>query len=128
LSHFHPSVQLHASQILSASQVTATPDLTLNTLMHFLDRFVYRNPKKPKPRGASAMQPAAAAQDEAGVVRRIRGVQGDTAAVGTSGTVNEESFWKKKETEVPVDQVCPRKKNTLQWPTVRLTYLISIKK
>jgi ribosome biogenesis protein MAK21 len=100
LHHFHPSVSLHARQILTAVQVTATADLGLNTLSHFLDRFVYKNPKKPKPRGASAMQPMAAAHDETGMVRLVRGVGGP----GT-GTVNEEGFWKKPVAEVPVDQV-----------------------
>jgi ribosome biogenesis protein MAK21 len=34
LHHFHPSVSLHARQILTSVQVTATPDLGLNTLSH----------------------------------------------------------------------------------------------
>ncbi|KAF9510895.1 hypothetical protein BS47DRAFT_37033 [Hydnum rufescens UP504] len=100
LHHFHPSVSLHAKQILTSVQVTATPDLGLNTLSHFLDRFVYKNPKKPKPRGASAMQPMAAGNDEAGMVRLVRGV-GEPGA----GTVNEEGFWNKPVAEVPVDQL-----------------------
>jgi CBF/Mak21 family len=72
LYHFHPSVSLHARQILTSVQDTATPDLGLNTLSHFLDRFMYKNPKKPKPRGVSAMQPMAAGNDEAGTVRLVR--------------------------------------------------------
>lgn len=80
--------------------MTATPDLALNTLSHFLDRFVYKNPKKPKPRGASAMQPAASAHDASGSVHLVRG-----GIAGLNGTVNEERFWKMKAEKVPVDQV-----------------------
>lgn len=94
-------MSLHARQIITSSQVTATPDLALNTLSHFLDRFVYKNPKKPKPRGASAMQPAASAQDASGSVRLIRGANSGL----DGGTVNEEGFWKQKAKDVPVDQV-----------------------
>jgi ribosome biogenesis protein MAK21 len=38
--HFHPSIQLHAAQILSGTKVTANADLSLNTLSHFLDRYL----------------------------------------------------------------------------------------
>ncbi len=37
LSHYHPSVSLHARQLLEGAQITATADLSLNTLSHFLD-------------------------------------------------------------------------------------------
>ncbi|KAF8308582.1 CBF-domain-containing protein [Clavulina sp. PMI_390] len=104
LHHFHPSVSLHASQILTSAQVTATPDLALNTLSHFLDRFVYKNPKQPKPRGASAMQPAASAHDGSGSVHLVKGgISGDGGV--KSGTVNDEGFWKMKASQVPVDQL-----------------------
>ena len=73
-----------------------------NTLIYFLDKFVYRNAKKNvAQKGASVMQPAAAAYD-AGKVRLQKG-----AKVGAeSGVVNSEAFWRKKVAEVPVDQVC----------------------
>lgn len=37
LFHYHPSVSLHARQLLEGAQITATADLGLNTLSHFLD-------------------------------------------------------------------------------------------
>ena len=111
--HFHPSVSLHAKQILASLPVTTTADLALNTLSHFLDRFVYKNPKKPKPRGASAMQPAAAAamDPDAAIVRNIRGgmsgltITEGAGVLGGKGTVNEAAFWNKKATEIPVNEV-----------------------
>ncbi|QRW12798.1 ribosome biogenesis protein [Ceratobasidium sp. AG-Ba] len=61
-NYYHPSVSLHAKQLLTGAQLTATPDLGLNTLTHFLDRFVYRNPKKIKARPVSVLHPAATIQ------------------------------------------------------------------
>jgi len=74
---------------------------------------VYKNPKKPKPRGASAMQPAAAAamDPDATTLRYIRGgmsgftVTDGSGTVNGKGTVNEAAFWKKKATEVPVNEL-----------------------
>jgi len=97
LHHYHPSVALHARQLLTHAQVTATADLGLNTLSHFLDRFVYRNPKKSRPKGASAMQPMAA-DDSSGMVHAVK-------ATGSADLVNEDGFRRKKEGDVPVDQV-----------------------
>jgi ribosome biogenesis protein MAK21 len=37
-NHYHPSVSLHAQQLLGGRPVTANADLSLNTLSHFLDR------------------------------------------------------------------------------------------
>jgi hypothetical protein len=93
-------VSLHTRQLLTSAQVTATPDLALNTVSHFLDRFVYKNPKKPKSRGASAMQPAAWMGGASGAVRMIRG-----GISGLEDNVNAESFWTKPVEDVPVDQV-----------------------
>ncbi|KAH7920324.1 CBF-domain-containing protein [Leucogyrophana mollusca] len=99
LHHFHPTVSLHAQQLLSAQPVTSSADLSLNTLSHFLDRFVYKNPtKKSKPKGASAMQPAASANDGIGV-KRVKGEARDGVLV------NDEKFWKKKVTDVAADEV-----------------------
>ncbi|UZJ54836.1 hypothetical protein CBS101457_004156 [Exobasidium rhododendri] len=106
LHHFHPSVSLHAHQLLNGEKITTTADLTLNTLAHFLDRFVYRNPKKviAQSKGASIMQPAMNAGDgttgaEGGVVK-LKGV-----GIRQEEFVNDEKFWKKKVQEVPVDQL-----------------------
>ncbi len=102
LDHFHPSVSLQASQLLLSQPLTGSPDISLNTLVSFLDRFVYRNPKKNlQPKGASIMQPAAAS-DMSGMIVKNKG-----ARSGEDGFVNTEKFWRKKIEEVPVDQVNP---------------------
>jgi hypothetical protein len=111
LNHYHPAVSLHARQLLSSQPLTANADLSLNTISHFLDRFVYKNPKKVKAnannanvvvgkgKGASAMQPAASGV-EGGGVKLMKGEMGDM-----EDRVNERDFLRKKETDVPVDQV-----------------------
>ena len=50
--HYHPAVALHARQLLAGQPLTASADLSQNTLTHFLDRFVYKNPKKMKMMGS----------------------------------------------------------------------------
>lgn len=98
LHHYHPSVALHTRQLLTHAKVTATADLGLNTLSHFLDRFVYRNPKKPRPKGTSAMQPAAY-NDGTGMVHAGK------APGAAVDVVNTEGFRKLNEDNVPADQV-----------------------
>ncbi|KAJ1960465.1 RNA-binding ribosome biosynthesis protein mak21, partial [Dispira parvispora] len=58
--HFHPSVRLYASRLLSLDFLAdATPNLHNFSLHNFLDKFVFRNPKKNpvKSKGQSLMQP-----------------------------------------------------------------------
>lgn len=56
-NHYHPTVSLYASLFCDATP-QPKPDLGLYTLAHFLDRFVYKNPKaKAALRGLSIMQP-----------------------------------------------------------------------
>lgn len=100
--HYHPAIALHARQLLSGQPLTASADLALNTLAHFLDRFVYKNPKKAgaKPKGDSAMQPAAGAADGTSV-RLMKG------EVLQDSPVNEEKFWKRRAEDVPIDEVGP---------------------
>ncbi|WVQ84509.1 hypothetical protein IAT38_006663 [Cryptococcus sp. DSM 104549] len=102
LNHFHPSVSLQANQLLVSQPLTGSSDISLNTLVAFLDRFVYRNPKKTlQPKGASIMQPAAAS-DQSGMVVDKRGARGE----GEAGMmVNSEAFWRKKIDEVPVEMM-----------------------
>ncbi|EMD35825.1 hypothetical protein CERSUDRAFT_138554 [Gelatoporia subvermispora B] len=100
LNHYHPAIALHARQLLSSSPMTATPDLSLNTLSHFLDRFVYKNPKKPKTKGSSAMQPGASKADGASGVKLVKGEVADMAV-----PINDEQFWKQSIDRIPVDQV-----------------------
>ena len=77
--------------------MSGKPDLTIHTLSHFLDRFVYRNPKATASlRGSSIMQPLAG---------------GDTSGLlvtsGRSGKardpVNSEAFWRQKSEDVAAD-------------------------
>lgn len=97
LSHYHPSVSVHALQLLEGGKIT-NADLSLNTLSHFLDRFVYRNPKqKSSLRGASAMQPMA--QVGSGVTRSR------THALNEDEFFNTEAFWKKRADSIPADQL-----------------------
>ncbi|KAF9495517.1 CBF-domain-containing protein [Pleurotus eryngii] len=115
LNHYHPAISLHARQILSSQPITASADLSLNTLSHFLDRFVYKNPKKvkgdndgvgvqstngAKPKGSSVMQPAATTIDGASGVKLRKGEVGDPG-----GLVNEESFLRRRPQDIPVDQL-----------------------
>ncbi|KAK2465032.1 hypothetical protein APHAL10511_003108 [Amanita phalloides] len=103
LHHYHPAVSLHARQLLLSLPVTSNPDLTQNTLSHFLDRFVYKNPKKAKAgeegsvrtRGGSAMQPAASGLDGLGV--KMMRTDADGASMRNHGAVFE--------SDVPADQV-----------------------
>ena len=59
LAHYHPAVNINADHYLEHEKLPGKPDLTLHTLMHFLDRFVYKNAKlsETRPRGSSIMQP-----------------------------------------------------------------------
>ena len=95
--HFHPSVSLNAKQLIAGEKVTSNPDLTLNTLMHFLDRFVFRNPKKVSAvKGSSIMQPALSGDLDADVVVRRSQVPLDY--------VNSAAFWNQRPENVPADQ------------------------
>jgi ribosome biogenesis protein MAK21 len=64
LAHYHPSVAVSADHLLRHAKLPGRPDLNLHTLIHFLDRFVYRNPKPSSSdlRGSSLMQPLAASE------------------------------------------------------------------
>lgn len=79
--------------------MSGKPDLTLHTLTHFLDRFVYRTPKATTAaRGASIMQPLA------GGDTADRLVEAGKAAPQTV-PLNSENFWKKKADEVAAEDV-----------------------
>ena len=90
--------------------ITGSPDLSLNTLSHFLDRFVYKNAKKlassktldgedVKGKGGSAMQPAASALEGVKLVKGELGSKNDLR-------VNDPAFWKgRKERDVAVDEM-----------------------
>jgi ribosome biogenesis protein MAK21 len=100
-AHFHPSVALFASSILTGEKMPPKPDPTLHTLMHFLDRFVYRNAKSKGPalRGSSIMQPLAG--NDAAMDVLIK----DRSGASKEHPLNTEAFWSKKIEDVAVDEV-----------------------
>ena len=100
LAHFHPSVSMFATRLLNGTEMPAKPDLASHTLIHFLDRFVYRNAKAAAggPRGTSIMQPLAGGDSRSVLVSsRMSGKQQEP--------VNSEAFWRKKAEDVAVDEV-----------------------
>ncbi|KAI9665226.1 MAG: hypothetical protein M1829_005764 [Trizodia sp. TS-e1964] len=100
LMHFHPSVSLFASRLLLNEVMPPKPDLSLHTLSHFLDRFVYRNAKSStnSTRGTSIMQPLSGG-DTLGILLSARAVSKSQAPL------NSEAFWKLKAEDVGVDEV-----------------------
>ena len=100
LQHYHPSVSLFATRLLAHNEMPPKPDLSLNTLIHFLDRFVYRNPKATNaPRGASIMQPMAGGDSSAMLVSAYSNKS------SIKQPVNSESFWKQASEKVNADEV-----------------------
>ncbi|EEP81093.1 conserved hypothetical protein [Uncinocarpus reesii 1704] len=99
LSHFHPSVSVGATQLLQQQKMSGKPDLTIHTLSHFLDRFVYRTPKASAGlRGSSIMQPLAG-----GDVSGLLITSGHTTKAHES--VNNETFWTKKTEDIAAEDV-----------------------
>lgn len=97
LTHFHPSVSVSAQNLLFKENMQGKPDLTLHTLSHFLDRFVYRNPKASSGlRGSSIMQPLAGGDGSGLLVTAGRTGKGQEP-------VNSEKFWKKRSEEVSAE-------------------------
>lgn len=71
-----------------------------HTLIHFLDKFVYRSPKATDTqRGSSIMQPVLATGSSAGAA--VSGKDG----VKRKGTVNSASFWNLKPDQVAAEDV-----------------------
>lgn len=94
--HYHPSVSLNAMQLLRGEKVTSNADLTLNTLMHFLDRFVFKNPKKRSGvKGSSIMQPSLSDAKDDVLVRRTD---------APLSYVNTADFWMQNPDNIPPDQ------------------------
>ncbi|MBZ3876929.1 CCAAT/enhancer-binding protein zeta [Sciurus carolinensis] len=91
--HFHPSVALFAKTILQGNYIQYSGDpLQDFTLMRFLDRFVYRNPKPHKGKentDSVVMQP------------KRKHFLKDTHSL----PVNSKEFLAKEESQIPVDEV-----------------------
>ncbi|KAK6353804.1 hypothetical protein TWF730_008230 [Orbilia blumenaviensis] len=99
LSHFHPTVGLYANSLYDDAQMPSKPDLSLHTLTHFLDRFVYRNAKSSSTtKGSSIMQPLAGG-DTRGMILSTK-----TAGRGLM-PVNSDAFSNMKEENVKEDEV-----------------------
>ncbi|XP_070590202.1 CCAAT/enhancer-binding protein zeta [Erythrolamprus reginae] len=91
--HFHPSVALFAKRILEGNYIEYSGDpLQDFTLMRFLDRFVYRNPKAHKGKentSSVVMQPKK--KQSMSDVRNL--------------AVNSKEFISQDESKIPVDEV-----------------------
>ena len=100
LAHFHPSVSVSADHVLRHAKLPGKADLTLHTLSHFLDRFVYRNPKLSSSglRGSSIMQPMAASDTQNVLISGNLGAQ-------RGFLVNSEAFRSKKSEDVAAEEV-----------------------
>ncbi|KAM3603557.1 uncharacterized protein V6R79_024729 [Siganus canaliculatus] len=86
-SHFHPSVALFAQTILQGDSILYTGDpLQDFTLIRFLDRFVFRNPKQLKGKQTT----------EAFAVKK---------SALSSLPVHSEEFLSKDESQIPVDEI-----------------------
>lgn len=100
LQHFHPSVALFAEALVYGKAVPPKPDPSLHTLMHFLDRFVYRNAKTKTggTRGSSIMQPMSGSSAADLLIKNREDGRSQLP-------VNSDAFWKKNIKDVAADEV-----------------------
>ncbi|MEJ1287144.1 CCAAT/enhancer binding protein zeta [Cricetulus griseus] len=103
--HFHPSVALFAKTILEGNFIQYSGDpLQDFTLMRFLDRFVYRNPKLHKGKentDSVVMQPK-----RKHFIEDVRSLAGKHRAWAVRNlAVNSKEFLAKEESQIPVDEV-----------------------
>ncbi|PHH91744.1 hypothetical protein CDD83_10448 [Cordyceps sp. RAO-2017] len=98
--HYHPSVCAIAGALLDKSRELQKPDLESHSLIRFLDKFVYKNPKSTDgARGASIMQPLRAAKDLGDIWL------GSKRAGAAPSPVNSAAFWNKKAEDVAAEDV-----------------------
>ncbi|KAF2105850.1 CBF/Mak21 family-domain-containing protein [Lophiotrema nucula] len=99
-AHYHPSVHVLATKLLEGSEIKEKPDPTVYTLMNFLDKFAFRNPKTKKEasHGTSIMQPMSGTSKAADYLISQRGSD------KTHDPVNSEQFWRKKMGDVREDE------------------------
>ncbi|KAL9607211.1 MAG: hypothetical protein Q9167_007851 [Letrouitia subvulpina] len=100
LHHYHPSVSFFATKLLTHSTMPPKPDLSSHSLIQFLDRFVYRNPKVTSTaRGFSIMQPLAGGDSSGILLNSLR------PKSSSKNPVNSEAFWKMESEKVDPDEV-----------------------
>jgi ribosome biogenesis protein MAK21 len=100
MAHFHPSVSLFSERVLEGEKMEQKPDPTTFTLIHFLDRFIYRNARSKASglRGSSIMQPLAGAASVDILIHDRFGGRDEEP-------LNSEAFWQKKRDDVKPDEV-----------------------
>jgi ribosome biogenesis protein MAK21 len=99
LVHFHPAVTVSAENLVRRVKMPGKPDLHLHTLIHFLDRFVYKNPKLASSnlRGSSIMQPMASNDTQSVLISSTTTVPGLP--------VNTDRFRNQKDDQVSAEDV-----------------------
>lgn len=100
VAHYHPSVALFAESLLEARVMPPKPNPSSHTLIHFLDRFIYRNikSKQVSTRGSSLMQPMSGSGAADLLLKSGADPRGAIP-------VNSETFRARNVKDVPVDQV-----------------------
>ncbi|KAL8670042.1 MAG: hypothetical protein Q9168_005403 [Polycauliona sp. 1 TL-2023] len=99
--HYHPSVSLFATTLLSHRPLPPKPDMASHTLIHFLDRFVYRNPKATvSARGASIMQPMSSFTNDKTLLSSASSLK-----ARNDQPVNSDAFWRLDKNQVGADEV-----------------------
>lgn len=93
-THFHPSVALFASNILSGQRISYSGDpLQDFTLSRFLNRFVYRNPKK------------VSSDSEVPRQRTVLGKRKYYTPVGaTAFAINSTSYCSQPQSRIPIEE------------------------
>ncbi|KNC97841.1 RNA-binding ribosome biosynthesis protein MAK21 [Spizellomyces punctatus DAOM BR117] len=128
-THFHPTVSLYAKTLLSGTPIAPPPNATNydplqnHALSRFLDRFIFKNPKKVSTayKGTSLMQPRVAGlslsgREEEGHERilsaaRKRGVVLENEEIGNKLPLDDTPVnivaqkWLENPESVPVDEV-----------------------
>ena len=112
--HYHPSVTAYASNLLVRQKTLTKPDIANHTLMHFLDKFVYRNPRAvdvaaanaglKKARGASIMQPMAAAAST-GAAQVVAPGKAGVDGARKNVAINSAAFWGQSAKDVAVEDI-----------------------
>lgn len=96
-------VAIHAKRVTLTAKDMRLVRRIRNTLIHFLDRFVYKNPKATPPsgaaKGASIMQPLASS-DRSSIL-----VSSSSGMTGRQQRVDSEAFWKQESAAVGADEV-----------------------